>query len=218
MGQKILQEILKHKIISIVRGVHSSQILDVVKALQEGGVCCVEVTFHPANAEVSKDTLRSIEAIRNHFEGNVFVGAGTVLTAQNVDDAVAAGAEFMISPTVSQKVIERTKQLNKVSMPGAYTPTEAQQAYEYGADIIKLFPSDALGPSFFKSIKAPLSHLKFAAVGGVNVDNIGEFLKVGVDAFGIGSNLVNAKLAQDKNWDAIRKSAAAYTQAIQNFK
>ncbi|MFA6850191.1 MAG: bifunctional 4-hydroxy-2-oxoglutarate aldolase/2-dehydro-3-deoxy-phosphogluconate aldolase [Selenomonadaceae bacterium] len=218
MSQKILDVIVQHKIVAIVRGVESRWMIDVAKALYTGGVQCLEITFNPADEVVSRDTLHSINLVSKEFAGKIFVGAGTVLTVQNVEDAVNAGAEFMISPNVSQAVIEKTKVLGKISMPGAYTPTEAQQAYEYGADIIKIFPADIVGPDYFKAIKAPLPHLKLAAVGGVTVDNIAEFIKAGADVFGISSSLVNIKLVKEKNWKAIEDAARSYTEAILNFK
>lgn len=210
----VLADILHNKVVSIIRGVPSKNIVDAVSALAEGGVRCVEITFNPADPVASTDTLRSIEKLKTTFGDKLHVGAGTVLTANQVDLAAAVGAEFMISPNVSQSVIMRTKALGLVSMPGAYTPTEAQQAHEYGADIIKIFPADCLGVKYFQAIKAPLSHLRFAAVGGVNTSNIADFLAIGVDAFGIGGNLVNSRIVKDKNWSAITQVAEAYMKAV----
>lgn len=210
----ILEEMLKHKIIAIVRGVKSEDILDVAKALKDGGVNFMEVTFDASSKDGSVDTLKSIALVKNAFAENFYIGAGTVLSTQQVEAAVKAGAEFMISPSMNRAVISRTKELGKISMPGAYTPTEIQDAYEAGADIVKVFPSTCLGVEYFRAIKAPLSHIRLAAVGGVNPENISDFIAAGVDGFGIGSNLVNNKVVAAKNWQTITESAKRFIAAM----
>lgn len=216
MNQTLLEEVLRYKVISIIRGVSSQQIVETVRALVEGGIRFVEVTFNPADEAMSQDTLKSIKLLNREFSGYIHLGAGTVLTPQQAEAAAAAGAEFIISPTVNTTVIRRTKELGLLSMPGAYTPTEAQAAYEAGADIIKIFPADQLGTGYFKAIKAPLSHLHLAAVGGVTEENLHEFIEVGVEVFGIGNNLVNARIVALKDWPAITRAASAYMAAAKN--
>ena len=142
------------------------------------------------------------------------IGAGTVLSVEQVEDAAQAGAEFIISPNTNTDVIRYTKQKGLISLPGAYTPTEAETAWEAGADIVKIFPAGNLGPSYFKAVKASLSQLRLSAVGGVSEHNIGDFLAAGVDSFGIGSNLVSADRVRRRDFDEIEKAAAFYTNAV----
>lgn len=214
MSQKILEKVLQKKIIAIIRGVSSQNIIKTVQALLDGGIECVEVTFNPSNEEKSKDTLISIQKINEQFKGRVIVGAGTVLTEKQVEDAVNAGAEYIISPNTNEQVIKKTKQLGKISMPGALTPTEAQYAYEIGADIVKMFPAGVLGLDYIKAVKSSMNHLVVAAVGGVDENNIKEFIHGGVNCFGIGSNLVNVKLVEQGRYDLITQKAKKFVEAV----
>lgn len=211
----ILEEMLDAKIISIIRGVASTDIVPAVEALERGGVRFVEVTYRPGDEAACADTLRSIALLKKTFARRMHIGAGTVLSVQQVDDAAAAGAEFIISPNTNVDVIRRTKELGLVSLPGAYTPTEAELAWESGADIVKIFPADGLGPAYFKAVKSSLSQLRLSAVGGVREDNIRDFLAAGVNSFGIGSNLVSADRVRRKAFDEIEKAAAFYVAAVQ---
>ncbi len=210
----LLQDMLDAKIISIIRGVASQDIVPAVEALQHGGVRFVEVTYRPGDEEACKDTLRSIAILQKQFDGRMHIGAGTVLSVEQVEDAAQAGAEFIISPNTNTDVIRYTKQKGLISLPGAYTPTEAETAWEAGADIVKIFPAGNLGPSYFKAVKASLSQLRLSAVGGVSEHNIGDFLAAGVDSFGIGSNLVSADRVRRRDFDEIEKAAAFYTNAV----
>ncbi|QQK08331.1 bifunctional 4-hydroxy-2-oxoglutarate aldolase/2-dehydro-3-deoxy-phosphogluconate aldolase [Miniphocaeibacter halophilus] len=211
---KAFEKILNSKIIAIIRGVSSDDILPVANALLKGGINCLEVTFNHKDDIDGVNTLKSISKLKNKYENELFVGAGTVLTANQVDKAVEAGAEYIISPNVDEDVIKRTKELNKISIPGALTPSEAMNAYNFGADIIKIFPAGNFGSSYLKSIMAPLSHLKFAAVGAVDKNNIEDFKKIGINIFGLGSNLVNVNDVLNKNFDNITKKAELYKQII----
>ncbi len=212
--QNTFNEILNSKIIAIIRGVNSKDIIPTVNALLEGGVNCVEVTFNNKDDKEGLNTLESISKIKNEFSKDIFVGAGTVLTPSQVERAVEAGAEYIISPNVSENVIRRTKELGKVSMPGTLTPSESMDAYNFGADIIKIFPAGDFGPSYLKSIMAPLNHLNFAAVGAINENNINDYLEIGINIFGLGSNLVNIKDILNKNFDNITKKAKIYKKII----
>ena len=165
MSQAVLNKILDGKIIAIVRGIPSEKIVDLVNAMLKGGVYCVEVTFDQSSEEAKKDTLKAISTITKEFGDKVCVGAGTVMTVEQVHQAVEAGAEYIISPNTDEEVIKETKKLGKVSIPGAMTPTEAAFAYKCGADIVKLFPAGVLGAAYIKALKAPLKHIPVTAVG-----------------------------------------------------
>jgi len=209
---KLLPKILNRKIISIIRGVGTEGLAPAVEALLRGGVDFVELTFDAASEENSLLTLEGIRMLREKFGTHLHVGAGTVLTPRQVELAAEAGAEFIISPNMNASVIARTGELGLLSMPGAFTPTEVEAAAEAGADIIKIFPAGTVGPAYFKALKAPLSHVRLAAVGGVSEDNICAFLNAGADAFGIGGFLVSRERVSRGAWDEIEASARAYVE------
>lgn len=209
---KTLERIKREKVIAIVRGVALHNIIPTVQALVDGGISCVEVTFNQSDLESSKETLENIATIKNHFKDRVLLGAGTVMSQQNVEDAYKAGATYIISPNINYDVIAKTKELGLVSIPGAMTPTEAVNAYEAGADIIKLFPAGDLGVSYIKSICSPLNHIPFVAVGGINEKNIDSFLKAGVIGVGVGGNLVNRKYIEEGSFIEITKLAEKYNK------
>jgi 2-dehydro-3-deoxyphosphogluconate aldolase / (4S)-4-hydroxy-2-oxoglutarate aldolase len=217
MSNKVLEKILEGKIIAIVRGISSSKIVGLVQAMLDGGISCVEVTFDQSSEEKAEDTLVSISKIKEYFGDKIMVGAGTVLTKEQLHRAVAAGAEYIISPNVDIEVIKETKRLGKISIPGALTPSEAVSAYNAGADIVKLFPAGIFGASYIKAVKAPLNHIPFAAVGGVSPANIAEFMKAGAVGVGVGGNLVSHKLVNEGRFDEITAIAKEYTDAIKGL-
>ena len=184
-----LAHILAHKVIAIVRGADPNSLLRIVQALHAGGVRTMEITLNSPGA------LASIEEISRKMEGQMLVGAGTVLDSETARAALLAGARFIISPTLNKKTIRMTKRYGAVSIPGAYTATEILQAYEYGGDVIKVFPASAGGPGYFKDIAGPLPFIPLMPTGGVSLDNIKGFVEAGAAAFGLGSSLVDTKEA-----------------------
>ena len=214
MSKEVMQKIQDSKIIAIVRGISSDKIIDLVDAMLKGGVCCAEVTFDQSSEEAAKDTLVSIKKLCDHFGDKVCVGAGTVMTVEQVHLAAEAGAKYIISPNSDEAVIRETKKLDLVSIPGAMTATEAAQAYAWGADIVKLFPAGVLGPAYLKALKAPLKHIPMTAVGSVNAANCVDFFKAGACGIGVGGNLVSKKLVEEGNFEAITAAAREYIDAI----
>lgn len=214
MSQTVLSKILDGKIVAIVRGIPSGKIVGLAQALVKGGVNCIEVTFDQSSEEKAKDTLVAIRAIKEALGEKVCVGAGTVMTVEQVRQAVEAGAEYMISPNVDADVIRETKRLDKVSIPGAMTPTEAVFAHKCGADIVKLFPAGILGADYIKAVKAPLKHIPVTAVGNVTVENCAEFIKAGAVGVGVGGSLVSAKLVDEGRFDEITATAQAYIREL----
>ena len=208
--KNVMEMILKEKIVAIIRGIHSDYIIDTVTALVNGGIHCVEVTFNAKSEEASRDTLISIRKIKEHFGDEVAVGAGTVLTVENVEDAFEAGAEFMISPNSNKEVIRKTKELGLISIPGAVTPTEIIDAYEIGADIVKLFPAATLGLGYIKAVTGPINHIPLTAVGGVNAENAKDFIEAGCVGVSVGGNLVNRKLIEAGRFEEITLLAKEY--------
>lgn len=215
MRNKVIQRTLQGKLIAIVRGMAGDSILPLAEALREGGVDMMEVTFNQRHPESFSETTKSIGAIRKRFGDDVLVGAGTVITPEQAEMAAEAGALYIISPNVDVRVIARTRELGLVSMPGALTATEAQVAHTAGADFIKLFPAGDLGPGYLKALTAPLSHLSFLAVGGIDEKNMPAFRKAGALGFGIGGNLVNRELVAAGRWAAITELAKVFVAAAQ---
>lgn len=216
MSKEVLDRILEGKIVAIVRGIPSDEIVGLAEALVKGGISCIEVTFDQSSAEKARDTLKAISNMRQALGDRVCVGAGTVMSVEQVEAAAAAGAEYMISPNTNAAVIKRTKELNKVSIPGAMTPSEVAEAYELGADIVKMFPAGILGCAYIKAVKAPLKHIPVTAVGGVNPENCADFIRAGAVGVGVGGNLVSPQLVREGRFEEITAIARSYTDALKN--
>lgn len=216
MSKEVLNKILEGKIIAIVRGIPSGEVVGLAEALVKGGISCIEVTFDQSSKEKAEDTLKAIANIRKALGDKVCVGAGTVMTVEQVEAAAAAGAEYMISPNTNAAVIKRTKELDKVSIPGAMTPSEVADAYELGADIVKMFPAGVLSAAYIKAVKAPLKHIPVTAVGGVNPANCAEFIRAGAVGVGVGGNLVSPQYVKEGRFEEITAIAKFYTDALQD--
>ncbi len=201
------------RIIAIVRGVASEDMLPLVRALEAGGVRAIERTFDQRAPESWPDTLRAIRAIADEFNGRVLPGAGTVLTPEQVRMAHDAGATYIISPDVDEAVIAQTRALGMASLPGALTPTEIMRAVRAGCDIVKIFPAGELGAGYIKSIRAPLGHVPMFAVGGVNAANAAEFMRAGVSGLGVGGALTDRALIAGRRFDLIEANARAIVEA-----
>lgn len=216
MRENTIQLVEKEKIIAIVRGVGPDQCKKVADALYEGGIRLMEITFDQKNPASFQATADAISAIGKAYEGRMLVGAGTVTTPELVELAAAAGAKYIISPDVNVDVIRRTRELGLVSMPGAMTPSEVMTAHGAGADFVKLFPAGNLGIPYVKAIRAPISHVKLLAVGGVNEDNVADFLHAGMVGAGVGGNLANKKWIEAGAFDKITETARKLLAAVQN--
>ena len=214
MKNQVIDRILKEKIVVIVRGIDSDKIIPLAEAMYEGGIRALEITYNASNMDENAQVAGNIKKLTEHFGDKMVIGAGTVLTTEQVELTKAAGGAFIISPNVNKKVIERTCELDMVSIPGALTPTESVDAHEAGADFVKLFPITSLGSSYVKAMKAPLSHIRFLGVGGIDENNMQEYLKAGVCGFGVGSNIVNKKLLDNEDYAAITELARMYTSQL----
>ena len=188
---EIKEQIDKEKVIAIVRGVSREKCLKVADALYEGGVRLMEVPFNPEDSSSDEETADCIATIVGKYAGRMLVGAGTVLTVKQVELTAQAGGSYTIAPNTNADVIRRTVELGMVAMPGAMTPTEIEYAHECGAEYVKLFPAANLGTDYVKAVRAPLSHIKLLAVGGVSEKNFADFLKAGMSGAGVGGNLAN---------------------------
>lgn len=216
MREEVIAKILEEKIIAIVRGVGAEECMKVAQALYEGGIRLMEITFDQKNSASFQATAGAIRAIGEAYAGKMMVGAGTVTTTELVELAASAGAQYIISPDVNVDVIHRTRELGLVSLPGAMTPTEVMTAHLAGADFVKLFPAGNLGTSYVKAIRAPISHVKLLAVGGVNEDNVADFLHAGMVGAGVGGNLANKKWIEAGEYDKITQTARKLLDAVKN--
>jgi 2-dehydro-3-deoxyphosphogluconate aldolase/(4S)-4-hydroxy-2-oxoglutarate aldolase len=199
-------------IIAVVRAQRADQVIPLSQALIDGGVVVVEITMTTPNA------IAAIQQARELVGDRALIGVGTVLDAETCRAALAAGAEFVVTPICRTELIAIAHAAERPIMIGAYTPTEAQLAHEAGADFIKIFPADTLGPGYMKSIRAPLPHLRIVPTGGVDVENVGAFLKAGCAALGVGSSLVSAKILQDADWAALTRKAAEFVEAARKAR
>lgn len=215
MREAVISEILEKKIIAIVRGVEPAEILRTAQALYDGGITLMEITFNQRDPDSFRQTAQSIAAVRAHMSGKLIAGAGTVTSTELVELACSAGAEYIISPDTDPAVIRRTRELGLVSLPGAYTPSEAKQAHNAGADFVKLFPCvGPTAPAYLKALCAPLSHIRFLAVGGVDASNAAAFLRAGAVGLGVGSSLVSRSRVEEGRFDEITAASQQLVQAI----
>ena len=214
MREKVIAEIIKGKLIAIVRGMAEDQIVPIAKAIRAGGITMLEVTFNQADPGSFAATARAISAIRKTFGDAGYAGAGTVLTIQQLEMAAEAGAQYIISPDANPEIIMKTREIGLVSIPGAMTPSECAAAHNTGADFVKLFPLGNLGAGYLKAIRAPLSHIKFLGVGGISEKNVGEYLAAGAVGFGVGGNLVNKEWISEGRFDLITELAVKYVEAV----
>lgn len=216
MRDRVINLILEEKIIAIVRGAEPEQCKAVAKALYAGGIRLMEITYDQKRPESWQATANAIGALAREYEGRMFVGAGTVTCTELVELTAKAGGAFIISPDTDVEVIRKTRELGLVSMPGAMTPSEIKIAHNAGADFVKLFPVGNLGASYLKAVKAPLSHIKIMAVGGVNEDNAAEFIKAGAVGLGVGGNLAKKAWIEAGEFDKLTAAAQALVEAVRN--
>lgn len=205
----ILEGIIQHKIVAILRGVPPKKVLQVVNALYDGGIRIVEVTLN------SEDPFGQIEMLSGELRNKMLIGAGTVLDVKGAMAAVKSGAKFLISPVVDVALIRVAKDSDVVSIPGAYTATEIFFAHKSGGDIVKVFP--ASDPGYVKGVRAALDHIKLMPTGGVNIGNVRQFHDAGCVAFGIGSSLVNQVSNPDTEYlQSLVVRAQNFVRAIQD--
>ena len=203
-----LQRVLNCGIIAVVRAPDPAGLVDVVRALADGGVTVAEVTFTIPNA------IDVIREVSRQLGNRVLLGAGTVLDPETARAAILAGADFVVSPALTLDVIRLCRRYDKLVMPGAFTPTEILTAWEAGADIVKVFPADIVGPAFFKAVRGPLPQIKLMPTGGVDLNTASEFLKAGAVCLGVGSQLVDPKLIAAKDYAALTVLAKKYADIV----
>ncbi len=208
----ITQRLLEAGIIAIIRADSPDQLPAAAQALADGGVTAIEVTMTTPNAlEVVRDAAAK-------FGDRILMGVGTVLSEENCASAILAGAQFIVTPVTKPEVIRACHRYGKPIVSGAYTPTECLLAHESGADFVKLFPAELLGPAYIRSILAPLPMLRIIPTGGVTPETAAAFLEAGCVALGSGTSLVSKEILKSRDWPALTARAAAFVRAIREAR
>ncbi len=205
--EKQLQEIMEAGVVAVIRTNSGAELVSICEAMVEGGITGVEITM------TSPGAIEAIYEASKVLKGKAIIGAGSVLDPETARAAMLAGADFIVSPVLNLDVIELCKRYGKIVIPGAFSPTEILTAWQAGADVVKVFPATRLGPSFIKDIRGPLPQVRLTPTGGVNIDNLGDFLKAGAVFVGVGSALVSKKDVAEQNWSALAKRAEDYVKA-----
>ncbi|MBR4000314.1 MAG: bifunctional 4-hydroxy-2-oxoglutarate aldolase/2-dehydro-3-deoxy-phosphogluconate aldolase [Clostridia bacterium] len=212
----VIQSILRHKIIVILRGLTEEELICTVEAMYRGGIRLAEVTFDSQGNPSDEVTAQRIAKLVRSFPG-MHIGAGTVLTEHQAELTAEAGGRFIISPDTNPNVIRRTRELGLVSIPGALTPSECTLAHRSGADFIKLFPNGEMKPSYLHAIAVPLSHLRFLAVGGVNENNLADCIRAGACGIGVATGIVDKEKIHAGDYDAVTELARKYVNAAESL-
>tara|TARA_B100000579_G_scaffold64259_1_gene47502 strand:+ start:138 stop:797 length:660 start_codon:yes stop_codon:yes gene_type:complete len=210
--KKISASIIDAGLVAIVRVHHPELALPIAKALVAGGIRAVELTMTIPNA------LDAIRTIDRELGNNILLGVGTVIDDDTCKAAIDAGAKYIISPITKPSLVENAHAMDRPVMLGAYTPSEAQAAYEAGSDFIKIFPADSLGPNYIKALLAPLTHLKIIPTGGVNLDTMESFLAAGSTALGIGSSLLKNNIINSENWSELESLSRQHVDKLAKLK
>jgi 2-dehydro-3-deoxyphosphogluconate aldolase/(4S)-4-hydroxy-2-oxoglutarate aldolase len=205
---QIIDGLLTPGVVAIIRADSSEQLIDAARALIDGGVSAIEITMTTPNA------LKVIADVRRVFGDKVLAGVGSVLDVQTARAALDAGAEYVVTPVLRPDVIAFCKSVSKPIFSGSYTPTEAQTSHELGADFVKIFPADGLGPKYIQAIRGPLPHLKIVPTGGVDVNTAGDFIKAGCVAVAAGSSLVSKEILKNKDWAKLTDLASQFIAAV----
>ena len=205
---QIIERMLNPGVVAVIRADSSEQLMHVARALRDGGVTGMEVTMTTPNA------LQVIEDVTRELGDSILMGVGTVLDEATARLAILAGAQFVVTPVMRPEVIALCNRYSKPIVAGAYTPTEALTAHEAGADFIKIFPADGLGPNYIKALKAPLPQLEISPTGGVDVNTAGDFIRAGCAAVAAGSSLVSKEILKSGDWAKLTETARAFVQAV----
>ena len=210
--EKIVSGIEAEGLVAIVRVRRPELTLPLAKALVAGGIRAVELTMSIPNA------LEAVRTIDRELGDKILLGVGTVIDDDTCRAAIDAGAKYVISPITRPSLVAAAHALDRPVMLGAYTPTEAQAAHEAGSDFVKIFPADTLGPSYIKSLLAPLPHLKIVPTGGVNLDTMEAYLTAGSAALGIGSALLKKEIIAGENWGELERLAKRFADRMAGLK
>ena len=208
----ITEKIIESVAVAVIRMDDPNKLISVAEAIFKGGVKAIEITMTVPGA------IKIIQQAVKEVGDSMLIGVGSVLDAITAKKAIDAGAKYVVSPIFKKEVIEVAHKNDVPVMPGAFTPTEIQTAYEAGADIVKVFPADVVGMSFFKGVLAPMPHVKLMPTGGVSLDNAGDWIKSGACAVGVGSALLDKKAIADENYEKLTDNAKKLIESINSVR
>lgn len=204
----VLQIIESTGLVAIIRADSGDQLVQVCRALLDGGVTVTEITMTTPGA------LEAINQASKQLAGKCLIGVGSVLDAETARLAILAGAQFIVAPTTNPAVIEMAHRYGKPVIPGALTPTEIMNAWQQGADVVKIFPANHFGPTYLKDVLAPMPQLKLTPTGGVTLDTIKDWLDAGACALGVGSALVKKDLIQKQDWKSLTALSQQFVDGV----
>ena len=207
-----MQRIEECGIVAIIRANSSKELFDTAVAIKDGGVDVIEITM------TTPDALQVIGDVSDRLGDSVLIGVGSVLDAETARAAMIAGAEFVVSPVMKTDIIEICNRYGKIVIPGAFTPTEILNAWETGADYVKVFPSSGVGPSYIKDIKAPLPQIPLIPTGGITAENTAKFIKAGAAALGVGSALVSQDIIDSGDFAIFTERAKSLVTAVKSVR
>jgi 2-dehydro-3-deoxyphosphogluconate aldolase/(4S)-4-hydroxy-2-oxoglutarate aldolase len=207
-----LKRLIDGGIVAVLRAPNSDVLAEVCEALVAGGVEAVEITFTVPRAH------KVLEQVADRLGDRILLGAGTVLDPETARTALLAGARFIVSPTLNLNVIRLCRRYSKLVIPGAFTPTEALAAWEAGADVVKIFPSDFVGPGYLKALLGPLPQLRLMPTGGVTLQTAGDFLRAGACALGVGGAMVEPRAIVARDFARIELVARQYVEAVRKAR
>lgn len=211
MVQPLINELLEHKIVAILRGIEPEYALRTGEAIIAGGVKFMEITMNTAGA------TEMIQQWRKEFDGQGYVGAGTVIDLEHAKRAVDSGAQFLISPNLDLEVIAFAQEQQVAVWPGVMTPTEIITAMKAGVDAVKLFPMASLGVDYLKEIRGPIKQIPIIATGGVTYENFNSYFEAGANAVGMGTKLVNLEYARQSQFDEITEQVKSFVTLVKSL-
>jgi 2-dehydro-3-deoxyphosphogluconate aldolase / (4S)-4-hydroxy-2-oxoglutarate aldolase len=210
--EQIFATMVESGVVGVIRAPSKEILTQIAEALLAGGIPSIEVTMS------TPKVIAGIELLADQLGDKAIIGVGTCLDEPTCRDAIAAGAQFVVSPMYDPHIVEATRRYDKISIPGAYTPTEILTAWVGGADVVKVFPATTLGPGYFKDVLAPLPQVKLTPTGGVTVKTTPEFIKAGAIFVGAGSALVSKDAMANSDWAAITTHAKAFVEAVKSAR
>jgi 2-dehydro-3-deoxyphosphogluconate aldolase/(4S)-4-hydroxy-2-oxoglutarate aldolase len=207
-----LKKLMDSGLVAVIRRPKASQIHLIAEALVEGGVGALEITVD------TPGVFEMIRSIKTTFGNQVLVGAGTVLDAQTAKTAIEAGSDFIFSPSLDEETIQTTNRYGKISIPGVMTPTEIVKAYQAGADLLKIFPIRSLDVNYIRELQGPLGHIPMMPTGGVDLNNVGQLIRNGAVAVGVGGSLLNKQAIEEDRYEVLTDLAKKFASAIQQAR
>lgn len=213
MKTDVIKQIKETGVIPVVRATSAGEAMRAIDAIREGGIPLLEITMTVPGA------LKVIEEVSQRYGKDALVGAGTVLDAETATACISSGAQFVVSPALNLETIACCRRLDIVVMPGALTPTEVVQAWNAGADFVKVFPAGAVGgPSYLKSLKAPLPQIELVPTGGVSLKTAADFIRAGAAALGVGADLVDIKAIREGQASLITERAKRFIEIVREAR